>query len=246
MTSFDPPIGTAPKLIYKVRNDKIASCDGLSVYGIHEGKSILEIYKTGSKQPFFTKEIKVLKRNRITKLILSEDTLLLGVNDQTKLTVDYYPSDADNASSIIWKSSDESVIKIDEKGNITAVGVGNCRVLCTAENISAQCACTVKPYLEELRIDFDITEDIAMIQLQELPLTVECIPCDCVDGEIIMISSNYDVVNIANNTLLAKNVGNATITIKNHSGRISRSFNVVVTKKQQQKKKSGFFKSLFS
>lgn len=246
-TSLEPDVGVVPKLIYKVRNQKIASCDGLSVYGLTEGTCILEVYKSGSKQPFFTKEIRVYKRNRITRLILSDDSLLLGINDKKRLVADHYPSDADNTNTISWKSTNENIVNIDTTGHVIAVSPGTCRIICTAENVSAQCHCTVKPYLQDLVFDF-VTDDngiLVMAPLQELNVGIERIPNDCIDGEVNISSSNYDIVNVANSTLYAKNAGEATITVTNSSARISRSFNVVVFKTKQQEKKAGFFGRLF-
>lgn len=247
ITTQEPDVGIMPKLIYKIRNQQIASCDGLSVYGLSEGDCVLEVYKSGSKQPFFTKNIHAYKRNRITRLILSDDTLLIGVSDRKRIALDYYPSNADNANEISWKSTDEKVLTIDSSGNTVALSSGSCRIICTAENVSAQCICTVKPYLEDLVFDFTLDENgnIVMQPLQELVVHAERIPNDCIDGEITISSSNCDVVNVANSTLYAKNGGEAIITIKNSSARISRSFNVVVSKPQQQKKKLGFFSTLF-
>lgn len=244
----EPDVGIMPKLIYKIRNQQIASCDGLSVYGLSEGDCVLEVYKSGSKQPFFTKNIHAYKRNRITRLILSDDSMLMGVSNHKRIALDYYPTNADNTKEILWKSTDEKVATIDSSGNVVARSPGSCRIICTAENVSAQCICTVKPYLEDLVFDFTLDENgnIVMQPLQELGVHAERIPNDCIDGEITISSSNYDVVNVANSTLYAKNGGEAIITIKNSSARISRSFNVVVSKsQQQQKKKSGFFSKLF-
>lgn len=247
ITTQEPDVGIMPKLIYKIRNQQIASCDGLSVYGLSEGDCVLEVYKSGSTQPFFAKTIHVYKRNRITRLILSDDTLLIGVSDRKRIALDYYPSNADNTNEISWKSTNEKILTIDSSGNVVALSPGPCRIICTAENVSAQCICTVKPYLEDLVFDFSLDENgnIVMQPLQELVVRAECIPNDCIDSEITISSSNCDVVNVANSTLYAKNGGEAIITIKNSSARISRSFNVVVSKPQQQKKKSGFFRKLF-
>lgn len=239
-TLLEPSIGEVPKLIFKVRDEKIASCDGLAVYGLQEGIGVLAVYKLGSKQPFFTKEIKVFKRNRITRLILSEDSLCMGIGDKKHIRLDYYPLDADNSRSISWKSSNENIIKVDSSGNVTAIGIGECRLICTAENISSQCMCRVKPYLSDLKLDlqFDEKGGISMQPLQELSMSIQCIPEDCIDSEIIVESADLDIVNVVKKTLYAKNAGTTTITLKNSSARIHRSFQVTVSKK-------GFFKTLF-
>lgn len=247
ITTQEPDMGPLPKLIYKMRNQQIASCDGLSVYGLVEGDCVLEVYRSGSKQPFFTKDIHVYKRNRISKLILSDDTLLLGVSDHKRIALDFYPEDADNTNEISWRSTDKNIVSIDSAGNVSAIAPGSCRIICTAENVSAQCLCTVKPYLEDLVFDFSTDENgkIVMCPLQELVIGVQRIPGDCIDGEITISSSNNDIVNVVNSTLYAKNGGEAIITIKNSSARIDRSFCVVVSKQQQQKKKSGFLSKFF-
>lgn len=244
--ALDPPVGNKPQLIYKIRNQNIASCDGINVYGQREGVCVLEVYRSGSKKPFFTKEIQIYKRNRITKLLLSDNSLILGIHDCKVIGCDYFPADADNTNTIQWRSSDEKIIQVDSKGKIVAIASGNCRIICTAENVSSQCMCVVKPYLEEIRVNNENMQDHEFIlePLQEIKLVLELIPQDCIDGQVAIESSNSDIVNVVNQTLYAKNKGEATITIRNSTSRISRSFNAVVTKKNA-KKKQGFFSKLF-
>lgn len=240
----EPPGSAIPKLICKIRNQTIATCDGLSVYGKQEGVCVLEVYQAGSKKPFYVEEIQVYRRNRITKLVLTDDTLFLGLKDNIQLGCDYFPADADNANAILWRTSDETIVTVDQSGVLSAVGTGTCRVICTAENVSAQCICTVKPYLEEIQFQFDIEEDILkMTPLQEMEMGIKCIPSDCIDGKLTVISSENNIVNVVNQTLYAKNKGEAIITVYNSSGRISRTLQVIVHK---AKKKSGFFSSLFN
>lgn len=236
-------VGEIPKLIFNVSNPKVASCDGLAVHGIQEGICVLEVYKLGSKQPFFSQEIKVFKRNRIKKMILSEKSLSMGINDKGHIGLDYYPEDADNIRAITWKSSDENIIKVDSNGNIVALNAGECRILCIAENVSAQCMCTVKPYLSDIEtnLQLDEKERIYMEPLEEMKISIKCIPEDCIDGEITFESSDINIVNVVNKTMYAKKVGTATITMKNNTNKISRCFNVSVCKK----KPKGFFRLFF-
>lgn len=244
--SIEPDIGSIPKLIYRVMNQEIASCDGINLYGLKEGISVLEVYKKGSSKPLFTKDIKVYKRNRITRLILSDDSLLMGIGDSKQLKLDYYPSDADNTSEIAWKSSDGNIVSVNQNGKLTAKKSGKCRIICTAENVSSQCTCTVFPYMEDLIIDTGENGHIHMIPMQEIVLSYRSVPVDCIDKKLTMISSDNNIVNVVNGTLYAKNKGNAQITIRNESGRISRTLDVVVERHIQTEKKGGFFKRLFS
>lgn len=244
--ALEPEVGNRPQLIFHISNSQIASCDGMSVCGLKEGICTLEVYRKGGKQPFFTKDIKIFKRNRITKLLLADDSIVLGMNDRKKMKLDYYPSDADNVASIIWKSSNENIARIDSTGSIVAAGIGSCRLICIAENVSAQCICTVKPYLSDIETNLQLDENntLSMFPLQEISVVVNCIPNDCIDGVVTLESSDTNIVNVVKNTLYAKNIGSATVRIKNSTMRIQRSFSVMVNKKELEKKKS-FFKSLF-
>ena len=174
IVSMEPDVGIIPNLIYKIQNQELASCDGFNIYGLKEGTSIFEVYKSGSSKPFFEKKINIFKRNRINRLIFSDDSLLIGVGDEKRIQLDYYPQDADNINDITWTSSDPSIVTVNNDGNLTAKNPGKCRIICTAENISAQCICIVKPYMEKL----DICEEgcIYMAPMQKIILSPKVFP----------------------------------------------------------------------
>ena len=233
--SLSPPIGKTPKLVFKVRNDKIASCDGMAIYGRNAGSTVLEIYKSGEKLPFAKKEIKVIKRNRITNILLSDDSLLLGEGDRASIKSDYAPVDADNTNEIKWKSTDDSVVSVDSMGRLLAKSTGDCRIICTAENVSAQCICQVKPYLNEIIIETPLEENVLhMLPLQEETLLLKTIPDNSIDGQITVDTSDYNVVNVVGHKLIDKNKVNAIITIYNKNKRFTKSFTVIVGKPKKQ------------
>ena len=243
--TFEPDTCERPKLIFKVRNQEIASSDGLNLYGLKEGISILEVYKQGSSQPVFEKKIRVFRRNRITDLVFSDDNLLIGLGDSRTIRMDYYPDDADNSHEIRWRSSDDSVIAVDQKGRISAKGIGSCRIICTAENVSAQCLCEVMPYMKEILVETPDDDRICMTPMQELAVSYRTIPEKCIDQKVVMLSSDVNVVNVVNGVLYAKNAGTVLVTIKNESGRVQRVLNIVVEQQKGIKAKAGFFKNLF-
>lgn len=239
--TLDPPVGQPPKLEYKTQNEKIAVCDGLNIYGKSSGETKLEIYVVGEKLPFDIQQIKVIKRNRISKLMLSESDLTLGLNDKKIIKCDYAPVDADNVASISWKSTDDSIVKVDSSGRLVACGIGECRIICTAENVSAQCICNVKPYLSEIILQTPLEENVLhMIPMQEELLSLNVVPQNSIDGKILVESSDYNIVNVVGNKLIAKQKGEVTITVRNSSNRKSLSFTVIVGKP-----KRGFFQKIF-
>lgn len=233
-----------PELIYRIPEREVAYCNGLCVFGVKEGAAALEIYRYGDKIPFCTKKFTVIKRNRITQIFLSEDSMLLGVGDKMQLSCSYFPENADNADAVIWTSSDMDIVTIDSNGNLTAVKEGQCIVICSAENVSAKCHCQVRPYLKEIRIDTPLENGVLYLKpMEEKRLHLCCVPENCLDGEIKIMSSDYDVVNVIGNVLYAKNKGSASLTISNSSGRVRRVIGVEIRANEQ--KKGGFIESLF-
>jgi len=241
--SLNPPMGNIPKLTFNTINHSVADCDGISVFGKHKGLTTLEVYRYGEKKPFFTQDIEIFTRNRIKTIILSEDEVVIGVGDVFRLSRDFIPDNADNVNMIQWKSTDDNIAKVDQSGKIQAIGVGTCRILCTAENVSSSCSCTVRPYLEEITTDIEENK-ILLRPAEERHFQVWLTPGNCIDSTLEYVSSNYDIVNVVNNTLLAKNEGSATVTIRNKTKR--RSITIFVTVEKEKKKKTGFFQSLFS
>lgn len=223
-----------PKLIYKIPEKEIAFCDGLCVFGKKEGTATLEVYYQGEKKPFAVKKVEIIKRERIKNLVLSENELEMGVGDRKKLICTYFPEQADNADSIMWVSSNENIVKCDGKGALEAVSEGVCQVMCIAENISANCICLVKPYLEEIAIVPPLEKDILYLEpLEEHRLRLRCMPEGCIDGELFLHSSDCDAVNVVGSVLYAKNKGKAYITVKNASGRVSYAFWAVIVQKHK-------------
>ena len=241
--SLNPSIGSVPQLSYHTVNCSVADCDGISVFGKQHGVTTLEVYQYGEKKPFYIQDIEVYVRNRIKTIILSEDEIVIGVGDTYRLNNDYIPDNADNANTICWKSTDGKIAKVDQSGRVLAVGIGTCRILCTAENVSASCSCTVRPYLEEITTDIE-NNSVILHPTEERKFQVTLIPGNCIDNSLEYVSSNYDIVNVVNKTLLAKNEGTATVTIRNKSKRRSIDISVTVEKPKEEKK-TGFFKKMF-
>ena len=82
--------------------------------------------------------------NPVESVRISKTSLTLAKNDTCTLTAEAGPSDA-TIKTIIWHSSDESVIKTDENGNLTAKGAGTATISAISAQglIVAKCEVTV-------------------------------------------------------------------------------------------------------
>lgn len=167
--------------------------------------------------------------------------MLLGKGDYTTLSIDYSPKDADNAGKIKWESTDENVAQV-QNGRVKTIGAGCCRIICTAENVSAQCICTVKEYLQDIKIQPTFEDNrIELCPMEEIELSLTNIPSDSIDGELYIRSSNNDIVNCVGSKLVGKSPGNAQVQIYNSSKTIIKTLSVSVV---SSKRMSNFIQKI--
>ena len=80
-----------------------------------------------------------------TNITLNKEQLTLGVNEIYQLTATITPDDATD-KTVIWSTSDESVVTVDENGVLRSVALGNATITATANGaggIKAECAVTI-------------------------------------------------------------------------------------------------------
>ena len=168
----------------------------------------------------------------VTGIKVSPDTLTLTRKDETaQLTAEVIPSYADN-TRVTWKSSDENVVIVDEKGKVTAVGNGTATITVTSVsgNYTAIVAVTVKIPVEIERITIEAEREILtkIGESTELKVKIEPENADAQkliwksgDEMIATVDENGKVTAIGNGTVIitvttedGKNTASITITVK--------------------------------
>ena len=168
----------------------------------------------------------------VTGIKVSPDTLTLTGKDETaQLTAEVIPSYADN-TRVTWKSSDENVVTVDEKGKVTAVGNGTATITVTSVsgNYTATVAVTVKIPVEIERITIETEREILtkIGDSTELKVKIEPENADAQkliwksgDEMIAAVDENGKVTAIGNGTVIitvttedGKNTASITITVK--------------------------------
>lgn len=86
-------------------------------------------------------EVEPLPVNSIT---IDQDGLLLSIDDTVKLQV---KTSCQDTCSITWKSNDESIVKVDQEGNIYSLSIGDAFVVASTQNSEPDtCFITVLSY----------------------------------------------------------------------------------------------------
>lgn len=156
------------------------------------------------------------------------------------------PEDATDVK-LVYTSSDESVATVDESGNVTAVGVGECTIttiivadttstaedagvdsemLVVPENAKAETKVTVGKAIESITLDSK--EGVLSVgNTHTIKATV--FPEDATDKTITWKSSDESIATVdAEGKVTAKSTGNVIITAANSEGNVSSTYNLTV------------------
>ncbi len=79
----------------------------------------------------------------VEKVVLDKNQLALLIGDTAKLSASVVPADATNAG-IIWESSNENVVTVDQEGNVAVVGTGDAIITAISEEGTVCDTCQVK------------------------------------------------------------------------------------------------------
>ena len=178
------------------------------------------------------------------------ETLSLELNGEaTKaLGAKMTPEDATDVK-LAYVSSDESVVTVDESGNVTAVGVGECTITTTIvadttataedagvdsemlvvpENAKAETKVTVGKAIESITLDSN--EGVLTVgNTHTIKATV--FPEDATDKAVTWESSDESIATVdAEGNVTAKGTGNVTIMAVNSDGDVSADYALTVNK----------------
>lgn len=182
--------------------------------------------------------------------VTAPETLRLEINGETTraLGAVMTPEDATDVK-LVYESSDESVATVDEAGNVTAVGVGECTIVSTIaadtpataedgeldsgmliapENAQAKTKVTVVKKPEAITLDS--AEGVLSVgSTHTIRATVT--PSDATDQALTWSSSNEAVATVSETgKVTAKAEGSATITVCTSGGDVSASYALTAKK----------------
>ena len=206
-----------PMLIWSSSNENVAIVKNGLITAVDVGEA--EITVTAGE---FTSICNVTVVKPITSLeLLCDDTVTINNSSAFSAPVVMYPPDTTDV--VTWTSSDESVAVVDEYGNVTAVGAGECTITASVGGLSSDFGVEV-PMVETTSLVIN-TEDAALKKGELLLVSKVVYPYNSTD-EIVWVSSDESVATVVDGTVTAVGAGNCVITAT--SGNCSESFNLNV------------------
>ena len=183
-------------------------------------------------------EVRVEAAPRDIQLDPSQATLERGDTLEMQLMFLNADGTADRSDHLVtWKSSDESVASVDQKGVVTALRSGSCKIEATADGMTASCRLNVEVNIQEITLDqsevYMLPEDAGTpIQLKWM-----FAPVDADDPTINFTSDNTQVATVSQNGLVSMTggYGTAVITASAKSGASAQfTVNVVTALPDQE------------
>lgn len=165
----------------------------------------------------------------IEKIILSDTSVKVPLsNGSFKLFATIEPIAAKD-EPIVWRSSDESVLTVDQNGKVTLKKTGNAAIIVTSANnanVQATCNVTVTKAVTGVSLDYK-TKDMFVGETFRLTYTVK--PADSYNAAVTWISTNTSVATVDGTGLVtARAVGSTTIILKTVDGGFLSTCNITV------------------
>lgn len=141
--SITPENTTKYKIHWKSENTSVATVDenGL-VNTVGVGDAVIKAISDDNEDVYGSCTVHVLPV-QVESIALSKTSLTLQTGSSKKIDTIITPSNADN-KEVTWESSDDSIAKVDENGNVTGVAEGGpVIVTATTKNGGYQASCKV-------------------------------------------------------------------------------------------------------
>ncbi|MBR6567413.1 MAG: Ig-like domain-containing protein, partial [Clostridia bacterium] len=206
----NPEDATIKDIIFESSDEKVVKVDKYgNITAVGEGEATVTV--KSADDPTKSDTVNITVKIPVTEIITDKTEITLNKGDEGKITAEVNP-EATN-QRINYESNDETVVKVDEKGNITAVGEGTATVTVSSDDdptVKKEITVTVKIPVTEITVkDKEITLDINEIQNAGAQVNE-----DATNKELIYESSDPGVIKVdSNGDIIAVGKGTATVTV---------------------------------
>lgn len=214
-----PDGAVLPKLLWSSSNTKVVHVNNKGlITAFADGLAVIKVMSADSSK-MDSCVIKVLANIQSVSL---PESISLNTNPKGKqhtytLKPTFIPAKPTN-TVVRWKSSNEEIVTVSEKGLITAIKAGEATITVTTEDGSKTAECKVNCVQWPDAVKLDLTF-VSMKPDKTQQLTITTTPDSIGVVPMKYVSDTPDVVTVdENGVLTAKKYGEATITVSPLSG----------------------------
>lgn len=158
-------------------------------------------------------------------------TLELERGTQTKLTTIIKPDDYYVSDKVVWQTSDDGKVSVDQNGVITANAIGSAMISATIDGKVANIVVTVIVPIKNVTINEEPTKDVINVNKNDTyQLTASVDPVDTTESYTYKwTSSNESIASVDEDGLVhALKGGDVTITVEANGHKATKKIHVVV------------------
>lgn len=211
-----PSNATNKNINWSSSNESIATVENGVVTAINKGNAIIYASTTDGTSLIASCAVEVLKP--IRDIIISKDFYEIEVDKTCQIDAYAIPTNASN-NALVYESSDESVLKVDDYGLASALSEGHATVIIKSSdgtNISKEINFKVVRLISDIIIE---TADSEIEVGETYQLDAYAIPTNATNTTLSYKSSNEQVITVDNNGIItAISEGNASVIISTTDG----------------------------
>ena len=168
--------------------------------------------------------------SKIAKVELDKTNLTMNLDSNETLIARVRPDDTTMDKTLVWQSSDPSIVSVDQNGNLTAHKIGKTTITVTTIN-GLSASCDVKVIIPITKVKLDKTK-ITLEKADTTTLTTTILPENTTEDKTITWSSENEAVAKVdkNGKITAVDVGTTNIVATTSNG-ITAKCSVTVTSK---------------
>ncbi len=198
------------KVTFISDNTKVAEVgeDG-TVKGIGPGTAIITAV---SSDESITAICTVTVIRYIDSISFTENDITMEKGDAKNLTTQHAPENA-TETTLTWVSSDDSIVSVDDKGEITALkgGIATIKAITAKEEVFAEVTVTVDVKSESLTLS---ESEKTLYCGEEFTLSATVLPEDTLNKTVIWTSEDDSIATVIDGKVTAVEDGTVTITAK--------------------------------
>lgn len=211
----DLAVGESKTISYKIPAGMIS----FDSYLTHNSFKVEAVTPSGEFNYSNNEDFALVSPTRVTNMNLVDSSIVLATGDTMSLAVQFSPVNATD-KTVYWFTNNEKVVKVDENGVITAVGLGTATITAISSDgrIEDTCQVTVAKTVPVTGIEV-VPNTVSVLVSSTKQLTANVLPSNATNKAVSWSTSNASVATVSNSGLVtAKAKGTVTITAKTSDG----------------------------
>ncbi len=226
----EPSNATNRELVWTSSDPSVATVDSNGIVkGIKNGVVTITAKTKDGKVVASIKLTVKVPEPVVENIKFSQDNISIKKDDTLGLTVIVTPSEL-SSSKLTWKSSNESIVTVDESGKIKGISVGTATITVTSAN-GKTATCKVNVTEEAIEV-----QEIVLTPLEKTigngrttQVIADILPENATNRELVWTSSDPSVATVdANGVVKGIRNGIVTITAKTKDGRVVASTKIII------------------